>query len=188
MSDRRAWLQGLAFLSTSRRPHDLCAVLAGTVVGWPGLTPFPIDQAPSCLGAEIASGWLQFGTEYVPYRVFRLASEDSHTWLLLWNGVVHLVELFALPKSVTVESISSQLTPPREEIELPAAARMQRRLLDPDETATELVFPHRGLAILVGRKSPEQARIVRLRAFEPMSLEQYVQQYVWLAPIRFLSP
>jgi hypothetical protein len=188
VSDPRDSPQALAFQWTSRQMDDLCTLLVGNVVDWPGLTPFPIERVPSCLGADAGRGWLQFGTEYVPYRVFRPGGKDPHVWLFSWNGVVQLVEVFALPKSVTIESVSTQLTPPRKVIELPLEVRMQRPLLDPDERATELVFPHRGIAILVGRKSPMHARIVRLRAFEPMSPEQYAEQYVRLPPIRFQPP
>lgn len=167
----------------------LCPLLEGDIGGFSGVNEPGISEADACLGVETRRGWLPFFDRVAEYRTFSSGPDSPETWLFATgDGRVELAEVYRLPRDATPAVLFMQLGSRGDEIEFPLAARLQRPIIEPEESAVEYVHAARGLAILVARRDDEAERVVRLRAFAAMPLQQYVDRFVRLLPVHFEPP
>jgi hypothetical protein len=178
--------------------NELCDLAAGRLDRWRGLVPFPLAEAPTCIGTpEGPDRYQKFGYRWARYRVFRRpeATAVLVTRLFVFgDSLVRLVEVYGLPVEPAELAARRVLAatrarqgepealgdwPPENEFQLP--------LLQYGEVLREYVFGDVGLALLVGEGTEQPAlRLARLRGFEPTTAREYRERYIALAPIEFL--
>jgi hypothetical protein len=164
----------------------ICEFIQTHLSDWRGLQPFPLSEIPACLGILEKQGELEFGLGVMPYRIFHTDPGGPEVWLFsLADEHVHLVEVFSATGTPSDEALFRQFGTPEMRYPYPLAAQLQRSLGEPEESLEELVYASRGLAGLIGRKPGSGERLLRLRGFEAMPIEQYYAKYVDLPPVRF---
>jgi hypothetical protein len=168
--------------------NSVCELAAGRLDAWSGLQPFKPDAAPTCLGAMIRDGWLEFGGDSMSYRLFQPGTSGAEVWLFNPPGDdIRLVEVFSPAIGGATRAILRSLGNAEMQYEYPLEGRLQRMLGAPDETLEELVFAHRGLAVMLGHRPGASEWIFRLRGFERMAADVYYQRFVHLPETRFFS-
>jgi len=163
----------------------ICCLVEGRVFDWHGLEPFPIEEAPGCIGEQTASEWLKFKRGYASYRVFRGNPGGPEVWLFSFDGdSVELVELFSPPVSFGSEETLALLGQPELIGDYPGAAQLQRPLRQPGEELRELIYEERGLALLLAHAPETATRAVRVRGFESMPAQTYYERFVELPEVQ----
>jgi len=178
--------------------NNLCDLVAGRLDRWRGLTPFPLADAPACLGVpEGVDKHLKLGHHWVTYRAFGGPRENGlpETRLFMFNdSLVRLVEVcgaHVAPAELAARRMLVEARARQGEPEAlgdwPLANEIQRPLARNGEALREYVFGDAGLALLVGESAePEALRLARLRGFEPMTARDYRGRYMTLPPVEFL--
>jgi hypothetical protein len=164
----------------------LCALLAGRLGDWQGLSPFPAASAPTCLGTRAASGSRVVGGSSRVFHHHR--GPDAQAWLFEYNGTVVLVDLFpALSLALGQAEAVLGVAPWRREVvfgqmhELPLSPPLKRY-------AGEAVYAARGLALLLATSEDGTVRIQRIRGFAPTDDPTYYQRFVKEAPVLWHDP
>ncbi len=178
--------------------NDLCDLAAGWLDRWRGLTPFPLADAPACLGTpEGADRHQKLGHRWVAYRTFRGPGDDGLPVTRLFvfgDSLVRLVEVYGAPvgpaELAARRALASTRTSqgePEAVGDWPLANELQRPLMRYGEVLREYVFGDAGLALLVGEGAePPALRLARLRGFESMTAREYRERYIVLPPVEFL--
>lgn len=163
--------------------NPICRLAALDIAGWRGLPPFPIDQAPECLGPERSRGWLEFRRGWLAYRDSRPKDETAVRLFAGEDGNACLLEVY--PSGIDAEHLLAQLRPAETIAPFPLEAELQYPVRRPGETLEDHIYGARGLALLLASRAGEGTRVVRLRGFEPMTAAQYRQWFVDLPPLVF---
>jgi hypothetical protein len=179
--------------------NELCDLAAGRLDRWLGLVPFPLAEAPACLGTpEGPDRYQKFGYRWVRYRVFRRLEDAGVLVTRLFvfdDSLVRLVEVYGSPVETaelaarrTLASTRARQGEPEALGDWPLENQLQMPLVRYGEVLREYVFGDAGLALLVGEGTEQPAlRLARLRGFEPTTAREYRERYMALAPVDFLQ-
>ena len=133
-----------------------------SIAGWRGLPPFPIDQAPGCLGLSVrAAGW-----SFAVAGLLTAIPPKDKTAVRLFageDGNACLLEVYL--SGIDAEHLLAQLRPAETIAPFPLEAELQYPVRRPGETLEDHIYGEKGVALLSASRAGEGTRVVRLRGF-----------------------
>jgi hypothetical protein len=164
----------------------LCALLAGQLGDWHGLSPFPAAAAPACLGTRTESGSRLVGRTNRAFHHHK--GPDAQAWLFEDEGAVVLVDLFP-SVSLELQGAEAALGVASWQREVVFGQMHELPLVPPlKRYAGEAVYAARGLALLLATGEDGSVRIQRIRGFVPTDDQTYYQRFVKEAPVIWHDP
>jgi len=165
-------------------PQALCHLAGGCAEGWTGLGPIRRDALPECLGVPVHEESRRYGLAYLVSEVFRPKSGWGEVRVGWYRngGNVELVEVTPTQPPEAAGFLAALGQPERVEPYSDYDLEVAGLVAPPGRRVEEAIFAARGLSLVVERDAGGAAQLRRLRAFAPMPVDRYVDDYVHIEP------
>jgi len=173
------WLRGEG---GNEEPRALCHLADGHIEAWSGLGRIQRNDLPACLGAVVREETRRYHLAYLASDVFRPGWGEVRVGWYRSGGTVELVEVTPTQPPDAAAFFADLPTAERVEAYSAYEREVAGLVAPPGQRIEEAVFAARGLALVVERDADGTARLLRLRAFTPMPVDRYVQDYVHVEP------
>lgn len=164
-------------------PNAICLLVDGNVKPWRGLGRLELAQLPSCVGSRIEQGTFRFRLMLLAVDAYRVPSGGELRVYSAINGqAIELIDVKPSPAPAAAALLGELGAPAATHLyslEERAAANLPAPL---GGAVEEAIYAGHGLAIAVAREPSGDAVVARIRGFQPMPAEHYLDQYVRFEP------
>ena len=161
-------------------PNAICLLINGKVKDWRGLGRLERAELASCVGSRVGQGTARFRLMLLAVDTYRVPPGETEVQVYSSiNGeLIELVDVKPSPAPAAGRLLGELGAPAAMHVyslEECAAANLR---VPVGGSIKEAIYSNNGLAIAVVREPSGEAVVARIRGFEPMPAQHYLDEYV----------